>query len=196
MRDQPKKLRKKRVPRMIDWYRVDASSRVRRVLAAAAGLVLVGSLLGAVCAALMRDPRGDALGRGAQDPGLRALVAGPAEADESRAHEALAVGLLALALVVGGGGTAIVGLMRELSREQWIALRSDGLVLANAGRQKRARWEQIEDVRTEGSTLVVALANGHSWVIRDRFAGTTRKKLGERIAHVRRRALHGLLRRP
>jgi hypothetical protein len=180
---------------MIEWYRVDASARVKQVLAMAAGLVLCGSVLGALCVALMRQPGSSPFGRPARTAIFRTPAAAVEPADEGRADLVLGLGALALVLVVSGGATAIAGLMRELSQERWLALRTDGLVIANAGCEKRARWSQIEDVRLDGTTIVVALASGDTWSIRDRFAGTTRKELGERIAHVRRRALHGLLRK-
>ncbi len=178
---------------MIDWYRVDATARIKRVLGLAAALVLCGSLLGAICVGMMRSPSGGLALRPARYAAFTtaALERTPAEASE--ADRVLALGLIALALVVSGGGTAIVGLMRELSQERWLALRTDGLVIANAGTEKRARWTQIDDVRMEGSTILVELSSGDTWTIRDRFAGTTRSALGKRIAQVRRRALHGLL---
>jgi hypothetical protein len=183
-----KKKRKKRVPRMIDWYRVDTTERIKQVLGVAASLVLLGSLLGAICVGLLRSSSGPARYAMFRTP---VLEAAPAE----NVDLVLGLGVVALMLVVGGGGTAILGLMRELSQERWLALRTDGLVIADAGREKRAPWGKIDDVRVEGTTIVVSLASGDTWSIRDRFAGTTRKELGQRIAHVRRRALHGLLRR-
>ena len=180
---------------MIDWYRVDATRRIKQVLGVASGLVLAGSMLGAVCVALLREPSGALLGHGGRDAMFRTAAMEHEPADVRHADWVLGLGIAALALVVSGGGTAILGLMRELSQERWLALRTDGLVIAERGTEKRAPWSQIEDVHMDGTTIVVLLASGDTWSIRDRFAGTTRADLGKRIAHVRRRALHGLLRR-
>lgn len=101
---------------------------------------------------------------------------------------------VALALVVSGGITAIAGLRRELEEERWLALRTDGLVYARDGKTRRMAWRFIDDVRVEGTCLVVTLRSGKRVEIRERFAGTTRAALSEHIAQARRSALHGLLR--
>ena len=177
---------------MIDWYRVDTSPRIKRVMATAVGLVLCGSLLGAACLARTQDPYAAARG-GATGPGSWTPEVAQAPTLDDHRGVMFSLGIAALALVVSGGGAAIWGLMRELSQERWLALRTDGLVIRDAGREKRAPWGQIAEVRMDGTTIVVALASGNTWSIRDHFAGTTRSELGRRIAHVRRRALHGLL---
>jgi len=104
------------------------------------------------------------------------------------------LGYVALLLVACGGGTAIAGLRRELLEERWLALRTDGLVYARDGRTRRVRWRFVEDVRVDGARLVITLRSGRTIELRDRFAGTTRASLAEKIAHVQRRAALGLLR--
>lgn len=100
----------------------------------------------------------------------------------------LALGVVALVLVVSGGATAIFGLRRELMEERWLALRSDGLVYARDGTTRRMPWRFVEDVRVEGRVLVVTLRSGKRVVIKERFAGTTRAHLRERIAQEQRRS--------
>lgn len=100
-----------------------------------------------------------------------------------------------LFLVGAGGASAIFGLRREMMEERWLALRTDGLVYARGGRTRRMPWRFVDDVRVEGPTLVIVLRSGKRIEIRDRFAGTTRLALSERIAQTRRRSELGLLRR-
>jgi hypothetical protein len=104
------------------------------------------------------------------------------------------LGYVALVLVACGGGVAIAGLRRELLEERWLALRTDGLVYAKDGKTRRVRWRHVEDVRVDGARLVITLRSGKTIELRDRFAGTTRATLAEKIAHTRTRAAHGLLR--
>jgi hypothetical protein len=178
---------------MIDWYRVDTTDRIKQVLGIAASLVLCGSVLGALCVALMRDPGQPLFARPARSAMFRTPASAPTPAHEGTADLVLGLGIVALTLVVSGGGTAVLGLMRELSQERWLALRTDGLVIADAGSEKRMPWAKIEDVQMRGSIIVVTMASGDSWSIRERFAGTTRAELGKRIAQVRRRVLLGLV---
>ena len=101
---------------------------------------------------------------------------------------------LSLVLVLSGGVTAIAGLRRELMVERWLALRSDGLVYARGAKPRRIRWSAIDRVHVDGASLVITLRSGRTIALRDRFTGTTRMALAERIEATRRRELHGLLR--
>jgi hypothetical protein len=99
---------------------------------------------------------------------------------------------VALALVVAGGVTAIAGLWRELREERWLALRTDALVYAHAGTTKRVRWKHVAEAKIEGPMLVLVLRSGKRIEIKDRFAGTTRASLRDRIEQECRRDALGI----
>lgn len=173
---------------MLEWYRVDRTERIRHVLVRASSLVLLGSLMGAYALLGMRIAHGVP---------MRARLAGPF-VDPLGAPLAVPwtermLGMLALLCVILGAATAIRGLARELREERWLALRTDALVVARDGKTVRIRWKHIDDVRVDGTTIVVTLRSGKTISIRERFAGTTRAALGEKIAQARRRARLGML---
>lgn len=101
---------------------------------------------------------------------------------------------VALLLVLSGGLSAIFGLRREMLDERWVALRTDGLVYVRAGKQRRMAWRFIDDVQVVGPCLVVTLRSGKRVEIRERFAGTTRASLRDRITQECRRAALGIAR--
>lgn len=181
-------MRRKSERTMLEWYRVDRTERIRHVLVRASSLVLLGSLMGAYAALGMRITHGVP---------MRARLAGPfvdvLGAPLGVPWPERTLGVLALLSVIVGAATAIRGLARELRDERWLALRTDALVVARDGKTVRIRWKHIDDVRVDGTTIVVTLRSGRAIEIRERFAGTTRTALGEKIAQARRRALHGLL---
>lgn len=123
-----------------------------------------------------------------------ALVATGATVGAAAIRWGQGLAYVALTLVFSGGVSAIAGLRREMMQERWLALRTDGLVYSRDGKTRRMPWRFITDVHLEGPILVVVLESGKRIEIRERFAGTTRASLRERIAQELRRELHGLRR--
>lgn len=105
----------------------------------------------------------------------------------------LALGLLGIALVVGGGVTAIAGTMRAMWEESYLALRTDGALFVRGERRRYARWDDVDEIRHDPArrALVIVRA-GSEWILEERFAGATHREIAERASAVRRKARMGL----
>ncbi len=188
----PPKTRPKDPP-IVEWYRLDASRRIFVTLTLGASIMLVGSI---VSAAGLFGSRGSL-----PHPismGHRRAMIGEEPIGDSNPTLELATGLIALACLLGGGATAIVGLKRALSEESYLALRHDGALFVKDETERFVAWDDLEDVRWDAPTNAL-LFIGHDGVavpLVARFADVTNEDLAQRVRSVRRRAVHGLLRVP
>lgn len=175
---------------MLDAYRVDVSRALSRVLGLAAALVLVGSMATGAALVLARlegvpiavGPRADLALASQHRPSL------------SPSASPLGLGALGLFFVLGGAGTAIVGLRRVLREERYLLLRSDGALFVQGRRRRLVRWQDVQDVRHEGRELVFHCHDGRVLSIEERYGGVSLPELARRVASLRRKALFGLLR--
>jgi hypothetical protein len=168
---------------IVEWHRIDAGARIRRVLLSACALMAVGSLT--VVTLIFARTRH-------LEP-LRAALA--AISIEGEGIEVL-LGLLGLGFVIGGGLTAVVGLHRLLAEESWIALRVDGALFVHGESRRFASWDDVEDVRFDAQrdAVVIVIDGGEEWAIAERFAGTANRDLAKSAAAIRRKARFGLYR--
>jgi len=110
-----------------------------------------------------------------------------------RGLESLGWGLLGIAIVLGGGAVTVLGTMRILWEESYLALRVDGALFVRGEQRRYARWEDVEDVRHDAERdALVIVRDGHEWVLADRFAGVSHEEIAKRARAIRRRAIHGM----
>lgn len=151
-------------PLLVEWYRVDDSRRITRVLALAALLMLLGCL-GVVF-------------------GIRAT---------HRPEFVRAVlGTLGFACVLSGGLRAIFGLRGLLLEDAYLALQTDALVFHEGARHVEIDWDSLEAVTPVPGGVALVTKDGESLDLVRTFAGVTPGELAKRITHVRRRVLFGL----
>lgn len=183
--------RVRRDPPIVEWYRLDASRRIFGTLVIGAVIMLVGSI---VSAAGLFASRGE-LPHPALAGHRRAMINPEPAPDQSPILE-ITTGLIALACLLGGGVTAIVGLKRALSEESYLALRHDGALFVHGDTERFVAWEDLEDVRWDAPTnaLLFVGHDGEAVPLVARFADVTNEDLAQRVRAVRRRAVHGLLR--
>lgn len=105
----------------------------------------------------------------------------------------LAWGLGGIAIVLGGGAITVLGTMRVLWEESYLALRVDGALFVRGEQRRYVRWDDVEDVRHDPARgALVIVRDGHEWVLSDRFAGTSHEDIAKRARAIRRRAIHGM----
>jgi len=151
--------------RVVEWYRVDIARRMLAVLVPSAALLLAGSLLAS-----------------------HAFVIG----DLPTSSAMLGVG--GLLLVIVGPLAAIIGLRRLLTAEDYLIVRTDGVLHHVGDRQMHVRWEDLEAVRWEPESDGIELrGGGERFVVHERFSGIRNRALAERLEEVRRKAIHDLL---
>lgn len=107
--------------------------------------------------------------------------------------------LVVLALLVTAGGPlwSIVSLLRSIrSEDRYVAIFEEGLRISldGSGELRRIGWQELLEVRCDGSLLSLELPEGELQ-IRNEFAGLSLSALGARIRHARRLALWGRLNR-
>jgi hypothetical protein len=148
----------------LDFFRVDRSGSVRRLLAGAGVLVTVGaSLIG-----------GHLVHRLGEDTGHGVSLTG---------------GLIVLVgLILGFGGMAML-----LFENVYLLIEPDGLVCHENGKETRIPWADLDAVRLEGNSGFVVLARRDGAPLRW-FAGKSAKDVSLRVEEAKRKALHGLLR--
>jgi hypothetical protein len=158
--------------RIVDWFRVDPSSQMRRILIAGPGLLTLGGLVVAVQFAT-RAPSN-----------LRAMSA--------------AIGLL---LVASGAGFTLAAMYRILRDDTYLAIRTDGVIYRAASTGSDADtqetligWDDLARARWDGPTgaIVLERVDGEPLVVARRFAGVTGPALATRIERARQRAAMGL----
>jgi hypothetical protein len=155
--------------RILDWYRVDHGSRMRRVLIAGPSLLSLGGLI-VGASFVSREPSA-----------VRACMA--------------AVGL---AVVAMGGALTLGGMYRILRDDTCLAIRTDGVMLrtaAGGAAEVLVPWEGLAKARWDGARAVLVLerTEGEAIDVTSRFAGVAGGPLAERIERTRRRIALGIL---
>lgn len=176
-------------PRLVAWYRPEIARRLRRVLLPAAGLMLLGSLAWAHVKLFHGGP--DVLGRAA--PPAQGTPLPPAPLPPAEAFGLMAIGLV---LCVAGGLLAILGLLRTMREDVYLALRTDGALWHRGGDEVFLPWGELERVRwdAEQAALVFERRDGDApFQLGGRFADVEGPELARRLDDVRRKAIWGLL---
>lgn len=180
---------------IVEHYRLDASTSMRRALGLASLVVTAGALLMASAIVVSRHDGGaratpvrDALFRAGEVTAEGAPVERPPGLE-------LALGVAGLACIALGGASAIVGLRRVLTDESYLALCTRGAYFRAGAERALVFWEDVEAVRWDAEERAVRFErhDGSAWIRAERYAGIDGPSLAKRAAEVRRKALFGLL---
>ncbi|MFO0736076.1 MAG: hypothetical protein U0270_09360 [Labilithrix sp.] len=151
----------------VDFFRVDRSGTTRRLLIGATGLVAAGCL------------------------GISAHLV--SNLSEGIAHTiSLFGGVMTVAgLVIGFGGLAML-----LFENVYLLIQQDGLVFHDNGKETNVPWPDLEGARLDAKApgfIVFERKEGSPlrW-----FAGGAAKDIHAKVEDAKRKALHGLLKRP
>ncbi|MFW5925002.1 MAG: hypothetical protein ACOCV4_02485 [Myxococcota bacterium] len=152
--------------RAVEFYRVDTSRRILAIVLLCPIPVVAGLLL-------IARPM-----QGSFDP-----------------DAAWVVGLSALALVVTGPLSMMVALKRAFLCDEYLLVRTDGLVDHLGATVTLHPWDEVECVVYDGSADAVVLQrrDGGSVRLTRRYAGITPRELARRLDEVRRKAMFNLL---
>jgi hypothetical protein len=159
--------------RMVEWYRPDQGRRVLRIWAL--GVAMVAS--GALCAIIALRGLGSL---GQVVPVARGALA--------------IVGALC---VLGGPLLCIVRLLRAMREDDYVALQSNGIVIARGGEVELLSWSEldtIEHLSEPSEALLLKRRDGELHELGEAFAGIDLALLGRRISHLRSKVLMDLLR--
>ncbi|MEM1414460.1 MAG: hypothetical protein AAGH15_06150 [Myxococcota bacterium] len=208
--------------RVVGWYRHDDFARLARAvlplaLVTSLGCVLVGYAHGRLAtldplllhagegpvATEARRPRPPTLAeRRAQ---LRHVVPAPRGADGPGEALTWVLFALGLGLVAAGPLMMLWRLRGFLRKEDFLLLRTDGLVHQADALRLSLRWDDLERVRYDGDRDAIALvlreprpAPGtdvpvDAILLRERYAGTSKERLAAQLEELRRKAIWGLL---
>jgi hypothetical protein len=159
-------------PLVVEWYRIDVTSRVARVLVPSMALMT----LGAGIAVLASTGRVD----------LATVL--------NTWHWRVPMTIAGLVIIAGAGFRAIFGLQRLLAEDACLVVRTDALVFLDGGPRFELPWEDLEESSWDASerALVLRLRDGSETRLTQRFAGIEGPALAKRLTRVRQRALFGL----
>ena len=159
-------------PLVVEWYRIDVSGRVARVLVPSMALMTLGAGL-AVLASTGRVDLATVL---------------------DTWHWRVPMTLAGLGTIAGAGFRAIFGLQRLLAEDACLVVRTDALVFLDGGPRFELPWEDLEETTWDaaGGALVLRLRDGSETRLTQRFAGIDGPALAKRLTRVRQRALFGL----
>jgi hypothetical protein len=151
--------------RVVEWYRLDVGRRIRRALGPNAALLTVGSIVANY-----------ALG---WSSGVWSTVGSAA----------------GLCMIGGGGLGAILGLKRIFEEDDYLLVRTDGLLYHVGNEARLFPWDELSLVRwsSERQRLELLLAHEELVPLEHRFATIGGEALAERLEEVRRKAIWNLL---
>lgn len=152
--------------RVVEWYRLDASKRILRILVPSTTVLTLGSFLVAHIVAIER---------------LNTLTA--------------ALGTLGLLMVIVGPLWTILGLKKVLEVEDYLLVRTDG-VLEHVGHVRRlVPWDDLQSVTYDEAddSIVFHLADEQTLRVHYRFSGIGKRALAKRLEEIRRKAIWNLL---
>ena len=172
MSDRPHQADIAPAPLIIEWYRIDSSVRVVRVLVPCVLLMALGACLGVVAAT------------GRIDVGqvLRTW------------HWRVPMTVSGLGLIAYSVFRAIYGLQKLLAADAYLTLRTDALVFHDDQTHVETPWDDVDDTFWDAprKTLTLRTRSGQETHITRPFAGIDGPALAKRIEHVRKRALFGI----
>jgi hypothetical protein len=151
---------------ILEFYRVDQTARIRRILGTGAGILTLGALVTSI-----------------------AFVA-----DRSATVRSVA-SAFGVACCVTGALTAVIGMARALREDAYLAVRRDGILFHAFAPDTFVAWGDLQQVRFDAGRGLVILErrDGGQVVTERRFAGTTPEGLAKRLDELRRKAEWNLL---
>lgn len=151
----------------VDFFRVDRSGTTRRLLIGAAGLVAAGCLgIGAHLVSNLSESVGHAI--------------------------SLFGGVITIAgLVLGFGGLAML-----LFENVYLLIQEDGLVFHDNGKETNVPWPDFEGATLDKKQPGFIVFNRRDKSPLRWFAGGAAKDIHAKVEEAKRKALHGLLKRP
>ncbi len=152
---------------LIEWYRIDRTESMRRVLIAAGGAMATGSFVVGL-SFLTRQPEG-----------MRIVAA-----------------VIGFVCVVMGPLIAIVGLRGSLIEDLYLVVRVDGMVIHLEAPETMVSWHDIERIVHDpvAQAVVLRMRSGEQSRLTRPFAGITMEALARRLDECRRKADFQLLR--
>jgi hypothetical protein len=159
-------------PLIVEWYRIDVTGRIARVLVPSMLLMTLGAGL-AVLASTGRVDLATVL---------------------DTWHWRVPMTITGLGTVAGAGFRAIFGLQRVLADDACLVVRTDALVFLDGGPRFELPWDDLEDIAWDDAAraLVLRLRDGRETRLTQRFAGIEGPALAKRLTRVRQRASFGL----
>jgi hypothetical protein len=174
---------------VVDWYRRDLSRRVVRVLVPAACAVIIGSVLVGIGISRLST----------QDPALLLrgrptfVEDGPAPRGSTADYAIFFGGLAFVVLGIARTAWGLRGLMG--ADDDYLLVRSSGIVEHVAGTDRTIRWDDIEAIRSRDGGVHVLLRDGTDLELVLPYAGVGTDALAKRLADAHRKGLWGFLRR-
>lgn len=150
---------------VVEWYRLDQSTRISWMLARGAGLVALGVVL-----------VGASFGYAGTGVGV-------------------ALGTLGGLTVASGPLSTILGLRPVLHQEDYLIVRTRGLEYRDGEHCWWCEWDDVETIELteDGAVVVVDARHASPRELRKPFYGTRPKQLQRRLLEVRRKAIWNLL---
>ncbi len=148
-------------PVIVEWYRVDQSKRIRRVLVAGAAILTGG---GVVVGGAFLTHQGEDLQR-----------------------VAACIGVL---LTVAGAAFTAFAMQRILAVDTYLALCKTGVLAKLGGREVYFTWEEIVGVAWDETrrAIVLQLGDDKSFAFDAPLAGMPPKLLARKVDHARKKA--------
>jgi hypothetical protein len=154
-------------PRIVEWYRADATTRIRRVLFAGPAALTLGGLVIAV-SFLAHQPRAIRI-------------------------DAAALGFV---LIAGGALYTMLGMQRILRDDLCVALRTDGLMIQSVAGDTLITWDELREASWDAAReeLVLQRMQDGPVVLARPFARITGAAMAVQITSIQRKAAMNLLR--
>jgi hypothetical protein len=152
---------------IVEWYRVDQSRRIRRVLGVGATLVTIGG-----------------------------LVVGLSFLTRQRHDVGVVEAFVGLLWVAAGSLQTVVRLQRVLRDDAHILLRTDALAMQAGTSEIAVAWDDIASARwdEQRTAVIVVRSSGEELVLDRPFAGIEGPQLVRRIEDAQRKSRFNLLR--
>lgn len=177
-------------PRVIDGYKRDTRARFLRAMVPGIVCALLGALLlhTATRSMVRRDPASLFASRPTSQ------IVRPAPPAETPQGESVLF-MLGTLLCLASPIVMALSLRRTVDADDYLLLRTDGLVHQSGGRALLFPWDEVDAIRFEESTssLVVVMLDGAEFPITERYLGAAPRELATRVADFRRKAMWNLL---
>lgn len=174
-------------PRVIDGYRRDTRRKLLAALVPGFLVALVGAVILAsgVHSMHRRDPR------------TAHLTAHVQPLEENLGPTLPEQGLLMVGALLCLASPLVLAfsLRRVVDGDDFLLLRTDGLVHQSGGRALLFPWEEVESIRHDEAddSLVLQLTDGAEFRISEQYTGMGSRDLARRIADFRRKAMWNML---
>lgn len=154
-------------PSVIEWYRLDESRRLTRVLVLGALLLLTGAISAAVALGAARVP----------------------------AEMRTVLGFIGGIFTAAGPLSVIIRLQMAMRKDDYLMLRADGLLSHVESARFFLPWDTMDHVSYDEASNVIEvhMRNEDVYRLRDRFCGIGPRELAKRLDMVRRKAIWNLI---